>query len=231
MRRPQQQCDLPCAATVLSCKWLIVVFIGSTDRNSCLRVVKLGSGTVHTLVGSKGSGFKNGDAAQAKLSRPKGVCVAPSGRLLIADSANHCIRSYDLQVVIADARSFLQPGASISLEFNLMWNDALRECKRVGLQDGKMRTLCGIPKKTGSVNGDAESALFNTPTDVKVRRNGTVIVADRMNRVSLQRQAGCAALVNQEIKDPRVRCNRSCAASPASQAVVSQSRRWWASPV
>eukprot|EP01052_Picozoa_sp_SAG31_P009049 SAG31_NODE_468_length_15250_cov_5.304138_3_plen_290_part_00 len=100
------------------------------------------------MVGIKGSGFKNGATADAKLLRPKGLCVVSSGnndRLFIADSGNHCIRSYSLK-------------------------------------NGKIATVCGLAQQPGFSDGDLKKAKFNTPTDIAVRANGSLIVIDRMNR-------------------------------------------------
>lgn len=44
-----------------------------------------------------GSGYQDGDVADAKFSSPRGIAVDSEGNLHIADVANHCIRKIDIK--------------------------------------------------------------------------------------------------------------------------------------
>ena len=73
----------------------VAVYIADTE-NHAIRRVDLKDGTIHTQVGSPtGQAGFNGDGGeltQRLLRRPHGVCLLPSGELLIGDSENHRLR-------------------------------------------------------------------------------------------------------------------------------------------
>jgi DNA-binding beta-propeller fold protein YncE len=57
----------------------------------------LKAGTIHRKAGTGKKGFEGngGPALTATLSGPKGVAVAPSGKVYLADTENHSIRMID----------------------------------------------------------------------------------------------------------------------------------------
>ena len=70
------------------------LYVADTE-NHAIRRIDLRSGIVTTTMGSSGkAGFNgDGDAVQSrKLARPHGVCLLPSGDLLVGDSENHRLR-------------------------------------------------------------------------------------------------------------------------------------------
>ena len=74
------------------------------DDHNSLRIIYLDTnnekyGQVETIIGNNGSGFEDGDFANAKLKRPRGV-VASATRVLISDTENHRIREISLQPTI-----------------------------------------------------------------------------------------------------------------------------------
>ncbi|HBE70538.1 MAG TPA: hypothetical protein DDW52_20525, partial [Planctomycetaceae bacterium] len=71
----------------------VAVYVADTE-NHAIRRIDLNSGIVTTTVGTGEAGF-NGDGdelAKRKLNRPHGVCLLPTGELLIGDSENHRVR-------------------------------------------------------------------------------------------------------------------------------------------
>jgi sugar lactone lactonase YvrE len=71
------------------------VYIADTDNE---RVRKLDTSGWITTVAGTGAGGYNGDGIQAtsaKLHKPGGVCVAPSGNIYIADRDNHRVRKVE----------------------------------------------------------------------------------------------------------------------------------------
>lgn len=71
-----------------------MMYVADT-KNSCVRVVDLGTGTVDTFAGACGTpGFEGdeGPAADALLDEPFGVSVDAEGNVYIADTLNHVIR-------------------------------------------------------------------------------------------------------------------------------------------
>jgi NHL repeat len=81
----------PSHLTVTADDWLLI-----SDRgNHCLRMVRLADGWITTMLGVPGRPGYNGDglpARRTQLRSPGGVCYAPDGALLIADSGNHRVR-------------------------------------------------------------------------------------------------------------------------------------------
>ncbi len=73
----------------------IAAFVADTE-NHAIRRIDLRSGRIATVIGSaQGEGGFNGDGdnlTQRLLKRPHGVCLLPSGALLIGDSENHRLR-------------------------------------------------------------------------------------------------------------------------------------------
>lgn len=68
------------------------LFVSDTF-NSCVRAIKDGiMTTVAGQCGQRGFGGDGGDPAAAKLDRPYGIALAPSGELYIADTYNHRVR-------------------------------------------------------------------------------------------------------------------------------------------
>ena len=66
--------------------------------NNVVRKVDTRTGIITTFAGKPAGGY-SGDgllAVNALLAQPSGIVVAPGGRLLIADSYNHVIRSVDI---------------------------------------------------------------------------------------------------------------------------------------
>ncbi|MGJ9403067.1 NHL domain-containing thioredoxin family protein [Arthrobacter sp. KK5.5] len=71
------------------------------SETSSLRVLRLGDdgrvATVETAIGAGlfDFGFRDGDAAEARLQHPLGVTVLPDGSVAIADTYNGAVRRYD----------------------------------------------------------------------------------------------------------------------------------------
>lgn len=71
------------------------VYVADTE-NHAIRRIDLHRGTISTVVGSltAGRGYNGGgdQLDQRQLNRPHGVCLLPTGELLIGDSENHRLR-------------------------------------------------------------------------------------------------------------------------------------------
>ena len=71
----------------------VAVYVADTE-NHAIRCVDLITKKITTIVGDGSAGF-NGDGdelVKRRLNRPHGVCLLPSGELLIGDSENHRLR-------------------------------------------------------------------------------------------------------------------------------------------
>ncbi len=86
------------------------------SETSALRVLKIaddGAVSVETAIGEGlfDFGFRDGDAAQARLQHPLGVAVLPDGSVAVADTYNGAVRRYDpaTQTVSTLARGLAEP--------------------------------------------------------------------------------------------------------------------------
>ena len=71
------------------------VFVVDTE-NQVIRRIRLKQGTISTVAGSgpkaRGGKGDGGDATQAEMDRPHGICVAADGTIYIGDTLNHRVR-------------------------------------------------------------------------------------------------------------------------------------------
>ncbi|MBP2412540.1 thiol-disulfide isomerase/thioredoxin [Arthrobacter stackebrandtii] len=85
------------------------------SETSALRVLKFADGgaTVETAIGEGlfDFGFRDGEAAQARLQHPLGVAVLPDGSVAVADTYNGAVRRYDpaAKTVSTLARGLAEP--------------------------------------------------------------------------------------------------------------------------
>lgn len=63
--------------------------------NDAIRQLDLTTGEVTTIAGTREKAFADGPAMQAKFANPTDVAIDPQGKIIIADSGNNRIRSYD----------------------------------------------------------------------------------------------------------------------------------------
>jgi sugar lactone lactonase YvrE len=74
-------------------------YVADTDNNRIRRVNA--AGTIQTIAGGN-AGFSGdgGPATAARLNRPRCVLVDAAGRILVADTDNHCVRMIDTAGII-----------------------------------------------------------------------------------------------------------------------------------
>lgn len=90
-------------------------------------------------------------AENARLNSPKGQAAPPAGRITLNDQG---------EIIIADTG-----------------NHVIRKIDGAGI----ISLIAGVPGQSGYADGPADEALFNTPSDVAVSPDGSIIVADTMN--------------------------------------------------
>jgi sugar lactone lactonase YvrE len=157
---------------------------------------------VTTLAGDGQNGFKNGNVLQARFSAPNGFAVDKSGRILVADTGNHCIRLIDQGTVStfagACANGLLKggyvDGPAAVAKFNgpselvfdaagkLYVADWGNHCVRA-VSGGTVTTVAGIcgTLQFGHVDGSAANAKFHYPTSLAIDGSGRLLVADASN--------------------------------------------------
>ena len=182
------------------------------SHNDVIRRVAPTTGVITTVVGDHdlGTGFSGdyGDATDAQLNSPDGVCIAPDGDLVVADSHNDRIRrvdrgtgtistvggsgvtGYDGDERPATEAALNTPNAvACAPSGDIYIADTLNyRVRMIEAKTGLIRTIAG-DGTTGDGRsigdgGPATLANLNMPSDVAIAPNGDIYIADMYhNRV------------------------------------------------
>ena len=148
---------------------------------------------VSTLAGQGSKGYANGPAKSAKFSNLKGIVVAKSGELYVADSDNHCIRKISGGMVSTHAGTCIkgfQDGKFNVAQFkwprDLAFNskgllhvaDSGNYIIRTISNKGMVATVAGKPEKIGKANGVALSATFGYMTGIEFGPGDVLYITD-----------------------------------------------------
>jgi hypothetical protein len=192
--------------------WLLVVCLSLANLQKP-DTTSARDGFMHTVVGTGIAGYAgDGDAANAaQLHEPFQVRFGPHGEMLIADSANHCIRRVDprdskITTVAGCGRKGYSgdggPATAAMLnepydvtsdaQGNLFIVDRLNACVRyVDHATGIITTLAGTgqPGYSGD-GGPANAAQLREPNSLELDGHGTLYIADvsdnRIRKVDLK---------------------------------------------
>ncbi len=159
--------------------------------------------------GPLGGGYLDGPANTARFHEPIGLTIDQHGNLYVSDWVNHRIRKITPQGDVltiagggepgpngdlvdgagAAARFWGPEGLAVDAQGNIYVADTLNNRIRRIRPDGSVSTLAGSGPGTrygydgALVDGPAETARFNDPSDVVVDSKGTLFVTDRLNHV------------------------------------------------
>ncbi len=137
--------------------------------------------------GFPGGGYVDGEAKKAMFNRPKGIAVAESGAIIVADTGNHAIRQiYDGKVTtIAGGKTagykdgkgtkadFQNPtGVAVDDKGNIFVSDTLNNVIRMIDTNGNVSTYAG---KKGNTN------ILNEPVGLVIDKDGVLYAADGGN--------------------------------------------------
>lgn len=170
------------------------------DKNNHLIRKITPDGTVSTLAGGAGMpGNTEGPGIAARFNFPIGVAVDLSGNIVVADSANHKIRSVSPTGFVntlagngtkgttngpASFSQFNGPtGVTADVSGNVYVADAGNHKIRK-IAGGLVSTLTGggsAGAASGFADGSATDARFNNPTGVVADGAGNIYVADKFN--------------------------------------------------
>jgi hypothetical protein len=168
------------------------------DRDSSsLRCIKL-DGKVVTLIGKGGPGVgpASGFLCDARLSRPRGLCVLPSGEVVIVDSGNHCVRLLDASLskfsTIAGSSEGFEDGSPAKFRFPCcaaaqnndivyisdQFNNSIRVLSRQANGTWVATKAAGPSGQKGHVDGKLQKSLLNEPTGLVCLPDGAVVFCD-----------------------------------------------------
>lgn len=153
-----------------------------------------GTATISLLAGSlQGAGSQDGVGTAAQFNAPAGVAQDTAGNAYVADTANHTIRKIApdgtvttlagaaVQVGSTDgsgaAARFSSPrGMAIDAAGNLYVADAGNHVIRKILPGGAVTTVAGVAGQSGTVDGNAQAARLQAPSDVAIDATGNLYV-------------------------------------------------------
>ena len=144
------------------------LYVADTGNHVIRRISPLGYVTTIAGVPHR-SGFSDGMANQALFYSPKGIIVAPDGRIFVADTGNHLIRE-------------IRGGIVSTLAGGLVFLDE-HEHDRFG--DGWDDAPLG-----GHADGIGAFASFNQPTGIDLWENHLVVADSASHSIRLVSMAG-----------------------------------------
>jgi GT2 family glycosyltransferase/sugar lactone lactonase YvrE len=182
------------------------VYFADSNNNTIRRIDARNNPDIEPIAGNHdlGPGFSgdNGPATEAQLDTPGGVCIAPDGDIVVADSHNDRIRrvdrptqvistiagsgenGYDGDTKLATDAALNNPSAvACASNGNIYIADTFNfRVRMIDARTGLIQTVAGDgtagdPMDVGD-GGPATGAHLNTPTDVVLARNGDLYIAD-----------------------------------------------------
>ncbi len=171
------------------------VLVADAGECNCIRRLTP-QGQIETLAGS-GEGFADGKARDAKFNTPSAIAIDDDDNLILADTSNNRIRKLDKKgnvttiagsgaVGLKDGKAseamFDSPvGIAVDDDNNIYVADTYNDCIRKIDKGGAVTTLAGTGAP-GYQDGEAQTAMFDTPSGIAVDKQGNVFVADTGNR-------------------------------------------------
>ncbi|THF84044.1 stalk domain-containing protein [Cohnella fermenti] len=161
---------------------------------------------VNTWTGQASWGSDDGSVSEATLFGPRSIVALADGKLLVADTLNHLLRTLSAGSVSTfagitvgydeaglpigayadgskDEAAFNEPsGLAVDASGNVYIADAVNHAIRKLSKSGQVTTLAG-DGLIGNEDGQGTSARFYSPSDVAVDASGVVYVADTLNHV------------------------------------------------
>ena len=153
-------------------------------------IYKFGTSLSLVAGGDRQSGYKDGEAADARFNAPTGVAAGSDGKIYVSDTYNDRVRVIEngnVSTLAGSTRGFAD-GNGTSAQFDTpiglaMWGEKLLVADagnrriRVVEPDGRVWTLAGSGED-GIVDGFPLSAGFVGPMAISVSPQGAIYIAD-----------------------------------------------------
>ncbi len=160
---------------------------------------KLSGGTVSTMAGTPSLlGDVDATGAAARFNHPHSIAVDVSGNLYVVDAWNNKVRKVTQAGVVTTFAGTgvagFANGPSLTAQFNQPWGITIDNAGALYIGDvnnflirkiaaGNVTTYAGTQGVSGSVNGPALSAEFNSPTCMAFFPPSTFYVGDEGNEL------------------------------------------------
>lgn len=170
------------------------VMVSEGGQSNRIRIITP-EGAVQTITGSD-EGYADGPGTSALFNTPSAIAIDKRGNLIVADTSNNRIRKITTEGVVstvagiaeagyrdgpADQAQFDAPvGVAVDTEGNIFVADTYNDRVRKIAGDGRVSTIAGAGSP-GFVDGQSETALFDTPCGLSVDAQGNIFVADTGN--------------------------------------------------
>jgi len=151
---------------------------------------------VFTIAGTGKNGDKNGPGNEATFYHPYGIAIRNDRTIIVADSYNHKIKGIDLDGNVftiagtgekgdkdgpGKVATFNSPcGIAVINDGTIIVADRYNDKIRGIDLKGNVFTIAGTGE-VGDEDGPGNEAMFNYPSGIAIRNDGTIIVADRLN--------------------------------------------------
>lgn len=173
------------------------IYVADTLANTIRKITP--GRVVSTFAGSAGNfGTENGTGTAARLNFPVGIATDSSGNVYVSDSRSFTIRKITPAGVVstfagtpfqigsangqgAAARFFLPYGLATDSAGNVYVADGGNHVIRKITPDGTVSTFVGSAGVSGTADGAATVARFNTPFGLAIDSGGNVFVTDSEN--------------------------------------------------
>lgn len=192
------------------------IYVADAGESNRIRKITP-DGTITTFAGGS-EGFSDGLTTAASFNTPSGLALDAHGNLFVADTGNNRIRKItpDGQVSTvagdgtadyldgpaAQARFNGPIGVAVDARGNVYVADTYNDRIRMISPDGQVSTVAGAGTP-GYADGNAGTALFDTPCGVAVLTNGSIVVADTGNdRLRKITPDGNVITLNQDLSNP-----------------------------
>lgn len=171
--------------------------------------------TMKVLAGTGEAGFEDG--IPGKMNKPIRLTAFHDNSVIFADINNHAIRSVTLDGKVttiaggpnkegffdgpADVAKFKSPhGVAFDPETGVIYvasasNHVIRMLTPAEDNGYEVSTLAGVPGKSGFADGQADSALFNSPHGVVIAPGGGIYIIDIGNARLRQVKDGVVSTV------------------------------------
>lgn len=145
------------------------------------------------------SGYTNGKVEAARFNQPRGIAISRDGTLFVADTNNHAVRKITRDGVVSTlAGQVTAPGSvnglsgyarfrspkaiAVDDQGNIYVADTSNHIVRKITSEGLTTTFAGLAGTSGSADGQAPEARFNSPAGIAFdAASGRLIVADTAN--------------------------------------------------